>query len=390
MVSLERDKDWEALRTLLPSTYEQLAHEHKQLRVQYGNAKITSADLLLRFILLHVGANLPLRQTVALMAAAGGPKLTAMRLHMKLRQAVPYLRSLVERMVAWSGSTKPELWAGYSMVLVDGSAVSRPGSKGTDAILHLKLRACDVMVQEAIVTDVHRGESLKHFYFAAGELVVGDRMYSNHVNIAHVREHGGDVLLRYNRGALPLLHEGQPMDVLRHARGLRVGDVLDLPVQVEHGDERIGGRLVVTRLPPDKVDKARKRLRKEQGSGVSKESLEAAAYVMLFTTVPRERMDAERCLRAYRLRWQIELHFKRWKSLCGLDRLPNYRDDSILAWVYAKVLLGILLDRMGSIRDELSPPEPPAEEAADGAATLEDHQPALPDRHRSSAAAVPA
>jgi hypothetical protein len=47
-------------------------------------------------------------------------------------------------------------------------------------------------------------------------------MYSNHVNIAHVREHGGDVLLRYNRGALPLLHEGQPMDVLRHARGLRV------------------------------------------------------------------------------------------------------------------------------------------------------------------------
>ena len=76
---------------------------------------------------------------------------------------------------------------------------------------------------------------------------------------------------------------------------------------------------------------------------------------MLLTTVPRDRMIASRCLQAYRLRWQIELQFKRWKSLCGFDRLPNYRDDTIVAWLYAKLLLGILLDRMSSIRNELSP-----------------------------------
>ena len=54
----------------------------------------------------------------------------------------------------------------------------------------------------------------------------------------------------------------------------------------------------------------------------------------------------ERCLHAYQLRWQIELQFKRWKSLCNFDRLPNYRGDTILAWLYAKVLLGLLMDRM--------------------------------------------
>jgi len=40
-------------------------------------------------------------------------------------------------------------------------------------------------------------------------------------------------------------------------------------------------------------------------------------------------LSASRCVAAYRLRWQIELQFKRWKTLCNFDRLPNYRDDTI-------------------------------------------------------------
>jgi len=356
-LALTRDDDWKALVEHLPRDYARLAHEHKQLQTQYGNAKITTADELLRLILLHTGANLPLRQTVALMAESGGPMLSARRLHMKMRRATPYLQALVERMVGWTSEAKPEVWAGYSMVLVDATTLCGPGATSTDARIHTKLRAADVAVQEAIVTDLHGGETLKRFSFKPGELALADRIYSNPGNVAHVREHGADVLLRYNRGSLPVLYLGQPLDVLARVRGLTgEGAVLDLPVSFEHDDELITGRLIGTRLPADEAEKARKRLRKEQGASVSKETLEAAAYVILFTTVPRDRMTATRCLEAYRLRWQIELQFKRWKSLCSFDRLPNYRDDTIVAWLYAKVLLGILLDRMGSIRSELSPP----------------------------------
>ena len=404
MLSLAHGEDWDALKAQLPRDYERLAIEHKQVETQYGNAKITSADWLLRFILLHTGANLPLRQTVALMAEAGGPSLSAMRLHMKMRRATPYLRALVERMVGWTSEAKPELWAGYSMVLVDASIVCGPGATCPDARIHTKLRAADVSVLETIVTDVRGGETLKQFSFVAGELAVCDRLYSTPGNVAHVLDQGADVLLRYNRGSLPLAHMGCSLDVLARVRTLRGQDAtLDLPVSFEHGDDRITGRLVATRLPADKAEKARKRLRKEQGPKVTDESLEAAGYVMLFTTVPRERMSAGKCLHAYRLRWQIELQFKRWKSLCGFDRLPNYRDDTIVAWLYAKVLLGILLDRMGSIRSELSPPvqlapidRPPRRPRrrrdcpTDGAATVEAHQHPLPAGAGGTAAAVSA
>jgi len=65
-----------------------------------------------------------------------------------------------------------------------------------------------------------------------------------------------------------------------------------------------------------------------------------------------ERLSAMRCIEAYRLRWQVELQFKRWKSICNFDRLPNYRDDAMLSWLTAKVLLGMLLDRVASASGE--------------------------------------
>ena len=70
---------WQQIEAELPEDFETLAKENKVLEVQYGEAKITSASDLLRLILLHAGANLPLRQTVGLMAEAGGPQASHVR-----------------------------------------------------------------------------------------------------------------------------------------------------------------------------------------------------------------------------------------------------------------------------------------------------------------------
>lgn len=58
---------------MLPPDFEALALEHGLIKTQWPNAKVSTAAELLRFILLHVGADLPLRQTVATIAESGGP-----------------------------------------------------------------------------------------------------------------------------------------------------------------------------------------------------------------------------------------------------------------------------------------------------------------------------
>jgi hypothetical protein len=361
MKVLDPASDWQLLLRHLPSDFEQLAVDHKQLETQYGNAKIRTAADLMRLMFVHVGAELPLRQTVALVAAAGGPALAPMRLHMKMRRAEPYLRALVRRMCGGFDDAAPERWAGYEMMAVDASTVCGPGATGTDARLHTLIRLSDLSVRSAEVTDASGGETFKRFHFEPGQLVLADRGYCNGVGIASVLDDGADVLVRLNRGAMPLFDDaGKSFEVLDWARSIADDTAVERSVRVKTGtpaNERwITGRLVAFRLDAEEAAKARRRVKRELGSDASEVTLEMASYVVLFTTVPKSRLSAARCLDAYRLRWQVELLFKRWKSLGGADRLPNTRPDTIVAWLYVKLLLGLIVERIGSAGAELSPP----------------------------------
>jgi IS4 transposase len=207
---------------------------------------------------------------------------------------------------------------------------------------------------------VSGGETLKRFPLEPGQLALVDRGYSNGPGIASAVKKGAEVLCRLNRGALPLYQNNERVDVLKCLRSLRGRQVNQWTVEVwtELDGESmvIPGRLVAVRLPNKEAEEARKRVRKEYGKKTTAEMLEAAGYVALFTTVPAERMTAAHCIALYRLRWQVELLFKRWKSICGLDELPNFIEDTILSWVLAKILLALILDRIGFEETELFPP----------------------------------
>jgi hypothetical protein len=354
-------RGWETIEAELPEDFEALAKEHKVLETQYGEAKIGTARDLLRLILLHAGADLPLRQTVSMMAEAEGPEVSHVTLHKKMRLASPFLRALVGCLTRGSGNdAAPERWAGYEVVAVDGSSFSGTRADTTDARVHLQLRLSDLEILGAVMEGRAIGESFKRFTWRPGQLAMGDRGYSNPPGIASVVEQGADVLVRVNRGALPMTTaDGEPVMLMAWLRTLKGHGPRERSVVVysrEH-ERKVKGRLIAVRLPGAEAEKARARVHRELGNKATHLDLEAAQYVVLFTTVPASRMSTDMCLALYRLRWQVELAFKRWKSLCHFDRLPNYRDDTILSWLYAKLLLALVLHRIASGASSLFPPE---------------------------------
>lgn len=338
--------DWPMIESQLPPNWRELAAIHgvapKKQQPHLGT-KVTDVVVPLRMVLHHVATNTSLKTTAAIAAAAGLVDMSAVALHLWMRRFTPFLTALLAALTNVVRDFAAPDWAGYEMIVVDASTVSRPGSKGTTVRVHYALRLTDLKIVELDVTDEKGGETFKRFarVMKPGQLWIGDRGYANPPGIAAIVKKGADVLVRVNRGALPLYDiYGSLLDVREKLSRLRLGVPREWAACVHpEGQKPIRGRLCAVRLPPDKADEARARLKREQGADLTPESLEMAEFVVLFTTVPRNRLMTDQVMELYGLRWQLELSIKRDKSIAGLDRLPNFRDDTIRSWILAKLLL---------------------------------------------------
>jgi len=119
----------------------------------------------------------------------------------------------------------------------------------------------------------------------------------------------------------------------------------------------INGRLCVVRRSAAAAAKARERVRRESQRGGCKlrpETLEAADYVFVFTTLADD-VTAEQVLELYRLRWQIELEFKRLKSLIQLGHLKKHDDQAARSWLQGKLLVALIVARLIAHAERVSP-----------------------------------
>ena len=67
---------------------------------------------------------------------------------------------------------------------------------------------------------------------------------------------------------------------------------------------------------------------------------------MIFTDLTSGQIEAKDVLTWYRIRWQIELLFKRFKSLADTGHLPKHSDGSARAWLYGKLLVCLLAEKL--------------------------------------------
>ena len=92
---------------------------------------------------------------------------------------------------------------------------------------------------------------------------------------------------------------------------------------------------------------ARRKARRDaqrEGYQLSQQALAAADWVILVTSLPPADFTTADVLALYRLRWRIELGFKRLKSLIGLKGPPGTDERSARPHVLAHLLTILLLE----------------------------------------------
>lgn len=113
-------------------------------------------------------------------------------------------------------------------------------------------------------------------------------------------------------------------------------------VWVEVGAEsKLRCRLLAERAPEAVARKRQERLRRrasKKGRKVSAEGLELCCWEVLITNVPREKLSLREAQVLRRLRWQVELVFKVWKSEGRLDESHGRKPYRVLCEVLAKLL----------------------------------------------------
>jgi hypothetical protein len=339
---------WSNLLSLLPDNLDEMA---KKAGALDRKRKIKSADDLLRLVLASSLCEKSLREISAWAAVSGLGDLSNVAVLKRLRQTGDWLGMLItyilHRKVAF-----PEGGGNLRLRIMDASGVSRPGASGSDWRLHLGFDLATMSIDDAWLTSYKTGESLLNFSFSPGDVAVVDRIYANRRGIAYVRGNGADVIVRINLQQLPLLGEdGKPFDILEHARSLNDGDMVEWNVSSApcKGIESIPGRLIIIAQESDAANRAQRRAQKKyqkRSIHASESVLEACKYVFLFTTLSPKQMCARDVADIYRFRWQIELEFKRLKSIVGLGELHTYTDDSCRVQLLGKILSALIIEEL--------------------------------------------
>lgn len=354
------DEDWQVLLSLLPPDWERQAVLCRAVERLRG---FDSFSAVLRVLLLHVGKGYSLAETSVRAKAGGVSAVSGVAVLARLRQAETWLHKMCAALAQESGWEVPFETHGWNVRAVDSTLVKEPGSRGGQWRIHYSLRIPSLLCDHFELTATKgagTGEQLGRAPAQPGDLVLADRGFCKPQGIAHVAGQGAAVIVRLNTSSLPLFGErGKRFPLLDRVQSIaEPGATAEWPVWIHAGSEKIAGRLCVLRKSEQVTQAALRKIRRksQQGGPQPKpETLVYAGYVMVFSTLPQEAFRADEVLEWYRSRWQIELVFKRLKSLAGLGHLHKYDAASARAWLYGKLLIALLCQKLMRLGRDISP-----------------------------------
>jgi hypothetical protein len=176
-----------------------------------------------------------------------------------------------------------------------------------------------------------------------------------------VRQAGGDFLVRLNWQNLPLqTPQGERFDLLQAARPLVDTEAAEFAVQTVATRKvpAMAARVVMLRKSEQASEEARQKILREarkKGRQVDPRTLEAAGYIFLLTSLPAGQLKTLEVLELYRFRWQVELAFKRLKSLWDFGAVPVKDPELARTYIYAKLLMALLVEDLAQALRTHSP-----------------------------------
>jgi|ERR1700678_1345423 len=325
------DWDWASARRFLPFDLDALAVETGALTRRRG---VEGGEALARCLLLLGLENSTLERASKLARELGISKMNKTAFLKRVCISEKFLSRMFAQTLCFGVAAEGK-WAGLRLIAVDATCLSGPGARTTDQKLHTVYdlgRGLPISVE---ITDRFGGEALwKHSSFGKGDVILADAGYGYNPSFKHALTSGAEILIRFNFATV----------VLNDELGDRIlRDEADPKIPEEGCIERI------VFMPGWDAPLRAIGFRNDLGEPG-----------WLLTSLNRKQLPTAQVRDLYRRRWQVELYFKRLKSLLDLDDLPTRDGPTARPWIWTKLILASLGTLMAYKR--FSPWEPPAQE----------------------------
>ena len=342
------ESEWEDLLSSLP-VHLDLDLSAAKCGALTRRREISSGKDLLRLAFAYGPCGMSLRTTAVWACMSGLGQLSDVAILNRLKGATEWLEHIAAELLADTSQAK--FPSGYHIRLIDGTCVSGPGSKGTDYKIHASYDPATARFAHLEVTNGREAECLTRNPVNPGEIHIADRGYAFARGLHPIISKGGDFIVRAGWSKFRLLHPGgSRLDLFSVLTEATNDAPIDCQVIIQGCSKAydIPARLIAIRKPPAAIEQEKKRLRRissKKGSKLNPKSLIAAEYMLLVTSLPKEDFDTASIANLYRLRWQIELAFKRLKSILHIDRLPAKDPALAKSWILAHLILALLIER---------------------------------------------
>ncbi len=249
----------------------------------------------------------------------------------------------------WSYCKTHKVLERFQAYILDTTKFSVEGGDGVAVQVHTQISVTDLSALYMSVTDCHTAESVSNFKIQEGRLYIADRAYGTTPQLLQLIKEKSNFIIRITPNHITLYRDNQCAKKVNWNK-LLSNSSFSCSCFIKKKKEIFKLRLVGAMIPEEKHPDIEKRVCRNATKGqyqVTQQSLDYAKWVLLATTVPY--VKSSDILSFYRLRWNIELFFKRAKTLLHFRKIPFSSPSLQISLVLLWVSLAIFISQISSL-----------------------------------------
>lgn len=340
------------ITSLMPTGWREKAKELKAF-TRRGDY-IQDPEELLRILLLWADLG-TYGTTAAFLRTTTDYPMSKVALYKRVKASAEWLQWLVLNFSYENGflAPKPDFLRRFRVLLTDATKVSKPGSHSADFSLHTLIDLSSLIRVEQYLTDISIGESMTNFNsLKEDDIVLGDRAYGTITSMRWVEEHLAYYIFRLRASGFCLYCQNEKQhfirfDLTEHLKDWEENKLLEYHLFYRQGKEYYPVRVCALGKTAEAIEEGIKKI-KQSNSGKNRAKVTELQsiynkYMVVITNLSDD-ISANQILSLYRQRWQIELVFKRLKSIIKYDELQTKNDSTSHAWFWCKLLTAAICE----------------------------------------------